>query len=104
MSMTEKEMQAAIADYMVLKACRHDPSSRHLMLGTVGRVALSVAVPMKGMQREMVFVKSGLALGLISPVNNPVERIKEGATLTLGGENHGVGTSADSDLATAQLR
>lgn len=50
--------------------------------------------PLKGMSREMIFVRSGLALGFISPVN----------TAPLLEENHGMGDQAASDAATANLR
>jgi hypothetical protein len=101
---TQEEQLKAIVDFAMKVSCEgRELTLRELMLGTVGRIALSVGVPMRGMQREMIFVKSGLALGLISPVNDPIRRVEEGAILTPGGE-HGAGTSADSDWATAQLR
>lgn len=106
--MTDEDVQKALTDYMIVRACRADPSTKTLTLRTAGRVAISVGSPLRGMSREMVFVKSGLALGLISPTNDPVRRLEEGATtiniIGLEGENHGVGTPEDSDLATAQLR
>lgn len=69
--------------YLTWLACRnHDVPSRDLMLSGCGRIALAVGMgPLPGMSREMVFVKSGLTLGLISPVNDPVKRIEEGQVL-----------------------
>lgn len=77
--------------------CRHQPPSRDLMLASCGRLATAVGMgPLKGMSREMIFVKSGLALGLISPVNDPIRHLAD--------ENHGMGDQAASDAATANLR
>lgn len=50
-------------------ACRQASSTRELALSSVGRTALSVGIPLKGMQREMAMMKAGLAIGAISPVN-----------------------------------
>lgn len=87
-------------------ACRHQPPSRDLMLASCGRLATAVGMgPLKGMSREMVFVKSGLALGLISPVNDPLRKVSpDQVTFSIDGENHGMGDQAASDAATANLR
>lgn len=80
-------------------ACRHTPPSRDLMLASCGRIATAVGMgPLKGMSRETIFIRSGLALGLISAVNNPAGRFVP------DGENHGMGDQAASDAATANLR
>lgn len=87
-------------------ACRHQVPSRDLMLASCGRLATAVGMgPLKGMSREMIFVRSGLQLGLISPVNDPLRAISpDQVTLSIDGENHGMGDQAASDAATANLR
>jgi hypothetical protein len=51
--------------------CAHrERRTKDMMLAGCGRIALSVGNPLKGMSREMVFVRSGLTLGLISPTND----------------------------------
>lgn len=85
-------------------SCRHVVRSKDLMLASCGRIATAVGMgPMKGMSREMVFVKSGLKLGLISPVNDPIRRVEQGEPL-LEPSDHGMGDQAASDAMTASLR
>jgi hypothetical protein len=52
--------------------CAHrERRTRDMMLAGCGRIAVAVGMgPLKGMSREMVFVRSGLTLGLISPTND----------------------------------
>jgi hypothetical protein len=67
-------------------ACAHrERRTKDMMLAGCGRIAIAVGMgPLKGMSREMVFVKSGLRLGLISPTNDPLKRIEESQVLFEG--------------------
>jgi hypothetical protein len=78
--------------YLTWLACRnHDARSRDLMLSTCGRLAVAVGMgPLKGMSREMVFVRSGLRLGLISPTNDPIRQVAEAFDAKLYEDGNGV--------------
>lgn len=74
------------------------------MLASCGHIATAVGMgPLKGMSREMIFVRSGLALGLISPVNDPMAMTERGEAV-LAPQDHGMGDQAASDAMTANLR
>jgi hypothetical protein len=48
--------------------CAHrERRTRDMALASVGRIALCVGAPLKSMSREMVFLRSGLELGVIAP-------------------------------------
>lgn len=60
----------AIIDAAIWLACRGEGSTKAMMLASCGRIATAVGMgPLNGMSREMVFLRSGLWLGLISPAN-----------------------------------
>jgi hypothetical protein len=101
-----EEQRADVLTALLWLVCARPPSPRALLLSSCGQIATAVGMgPLKGMSREMIFVRSGLALGLISPVNDPIGAMAARAALVMtGSENHGVGDSNASDAATATFR
>lgn len=76
----------------------HRPHPREMLMASCGQIATAVGMgPLKGMSREMIFIRTGLALGLISPVNDPMAPM-------LAPQDHGMGDQAASDAMTANLR
>lgn len=90
-----EERRADLLKVFLWFAAGRMPSPRAVLMSTCGEVATAVGMgPLKGMSREMIFVRSGLALGLISAVNQPLQVL---------GENHGMGDGEASDAATANF-
>lgn len=93
------DQRADLLKALLWLVCAAPPSPRAVLLASCGHVATAVGMgPLKGMSREMIFVRSGLALGLISPVNDPLRMVSTDS------ENHGMGDGAASDAATANFR